>query len=125
MYQDLEGKTAVVTGSGKKTGIGYAIAQKLAESGANVVIADLVKADDGNPLVLDKIKLTLILVVQVPEGLAFGLRKLHNISNGRFLLSLQHIACQFEVIVVGLCVSGNREKNKGKKSKKCSHDKYG
>ena len=52
MYQDLKGKTALVTGAGKKTGIGYAIAQKLAESGANVVITDLVKTDDGNqPLV--------------------------------------------------------------------------
>jgi NAD(P)-dependent dehydrogenase (short-subunit alcohol dehydrogenase family) len=51
MYQDLKGKTAMVTGAGKKTGIGYAIAQKLAESGANVVITDLVKIDDGNPLV--------------------------------------------------------------------------
>ena len=30
MYQDLKGKTAIVTGAGKKTGIGYAIAEKLA-----------------------------------------------------------------------------------------------
>jgi NAD(P)-dependent dehydrogenase (short-subunit alcohol dehydrogenase family) len=41
MYQDLKGKTAVVTGAGKKTGIGYAIAEKLASCGCNVVIADL------------------------------------------------------------------------------------
>ena len=52
MYPDLKGKTALVTGAGKKSGIGYAIAQKLADSGANVVIADLVKKDDENqPLV--------------------------------------------------------------------------
>ncbi|MBW2599297.1 MAG: SDR family oxidoreductase [Deltaproteobacteria bacterium] len=51
MYKDLEKKTAVVTGSGKKTGIGYAIAEKLASCGANVVIADL-----GKTLVGDKIK---------------------------------------------------------------------
>lgn len=52
MYLDLKGKTALVTGAGKKSGIGYAIARKLADSGANVVIADLVKKDDGNrPLV--------------------------------------------------------------------------
>jgi NAD(P)-dependent dehydrogenase (short-subunit alcohol dehydrogenase family) len=52
MYPDLIGKTALVTGAGKKSGIGYAIAQKMAESGANVVIADLVKKDDQNqPLV--------------------------------------------------------------------------
>jgi len=43
MYEDLKGKTAIVTGSGKKTGIGYAIAEKLASSGCNVIIADLGK----------------------------------------------------------------------------------
>ena len=37
----LSGKTAVVTGSGKRSGIGYAVARKLAAEGANVVIADL------------------------------------------------------------------------------------
>jgi NAD(P)-dependent dehydrogenase (short-subunit alcohol dehydrogenase family) len=41
VYKDLSGKTALVTGSGKKTGIGYAIAEKLASCGANIVIADL------------------------------------------------------------------------------------
>jgi NAD(P)-dependent dehydrogenase (short-subunit alcohol dehydrogenase family) len=52
MYLDLKGKTALVTGAGKKSGIGYAIAQKLADSGANVIIADMVKKDDGSqPLV--------------------------------------------------------------------------
>ena len=50
MYQDLKGKTALVTGSGKKSGIGFAVAQKLAESGANIIIADLPKMDDrGRP----------------------------------------------------------------------------
>ena len=48
MYQDLKGKTALVTGAGKKKGIGYAIARKMAESGANVVIADVVKTKDGD-----------------------------------------------------------------------------
>jgi NAD(P)-dependent dehydrogenase (short-subunit alcohol dehydrogenase family) len=42
MTDDLKNKTAVVTGSGKKSGIGYAIARKLAACGANVIIADLV-----------------------------------------------------------------------------------
>ena len=42
MTYDLKNKTAVVTGSGKKPGIGYAIARKLAACGANVIIADLI-----------------------------------------------------------------------------------
>ena len=41
MQKMLSGKTAVVTGSGKRSGIGYAVAGKLAAEGANVVIADL------------------------------------------------------------------------------------
>jgi NAD(P)-dependent dehydrogenase (short-subunit alcohol dehydrogenase family) len=41
MGKMLTGKTAVVTGSGKRSGIGYAVARKLAVEGANVVIADL------------------------------------------------------------------------------------
>ncbi|MBU2053798.1 MAG: SDR family oxidoreductase [Proteobacteria bacterium] len=41
MHEDLNGKTAVVTGAGKKTGIGYAVAERLASCGCNVVIADL------------------------------------------------------------------------------------
>ena len=54
MYIDLKGKTALVTGAGKKSGIGYAIARKLAASGANVIIADLAKKDGGNqPLVCE------------------------------------------------------------------------
>jgi len=44
MYKDLEGKTALVTGSGKRTGIGFAIAQKMASCGASVIIADLGEA---------------------------------------------------------------------------------
>ena len=48
VYKDLEKKTSVVTGSGKRTGIGYAIAEKLASCGANVVIADLGKNSTGD-----------------------------------------------------------------------------
>jgi NAD(P)-dependent dehydrogenase (short-subunit alcohol dehydrogenase family) len=43
MYEDLKGKTALVTGAGKKTGIGYGIAEKLAACGCNIIIADLGK----------------------------------------------------------------------------------
>ena len=41
MGKALDGKTALVTGAGKRSGIGYATAVKLAAEGANVVIADL------------------------------------------------------------------------------------
>ena len=55
MYQDLKGKTGLVTGAGKKSGIGYAIAESLAKNGANVVIADIAKVkDEKNPLITGK-----------------------------------------------------------------------
>jgi len=41
MLEDLKGKTALVTGAGKRTGIGYAIAKKLARLGSHVIVADL------------------------------------------------------------------------------------
>ena len=41
MYPDLQGKTAIITGGGKRTGIGFGIVNKLASAGANIVIADL------------------------------------------------------------------------------------
>ena len=46
MYSDLKGKTAVVTGSAKKRGIGYAIARKLASCGTDIVMADMAQRDD-------------------------------------------------------------------------------
>ena len=42
-YSDLNGRTAIITGAGKKTGIGYAIAEKLASCGVNIIIADIGK----------------------------------------------------------------------------------
>ena len=41
MHEDLKGKTALVSGSGKRSGIGYAIARELASAGMNIIIADL------------------------------------------------------------------------------------
>ncbi len=37
---DLKNKTALITGAGKKTGIGYAMAKKMAARGADIIIAD-------------------------------------------------------------------------------------
>ncbi len=52
MYQDLNGKCALITGAGKRAGIGFAIARKLAACGANVILADFVnRADEDNPLI--------------------------------------------------------------------------
>lgn len=48
MYDDLRGKVAVITGAGKRTGIGYAIAQKFASCGVHVIIADLGILSSGN-----------------------------------------------------------------------------
>ncbi len=44
----LQDKVALVTGSGKKTGIGYAMAKKLASMGAHIIIADFGNAENFN-----------------------------------------------------------------------------
>ena len=41
MYQSLENKVAIITGSGRKGGIGEAIAMKLAREGCNIVLSDI------------------------------------------------------------------------------------
>ena len=46
MDLNLKGKTALVTGSGKKSGIGYAISKNFAVAGCNVIIADLGSKQD-------------------------------------------------------------------------------
>lgn len=46
MYDDLNGRTALITGSGKRSGIGFAIARKLAGCHCNVIIADLGEETD-------------------------------------------------------------------------------
>jgi len=40
------GKTAVITGSGRRGGLGFAIAKRLAEDGANIVISDIGQSRD-------------------------------------------------------------------------------
>ena len=47
MFDDLNGKTAIVTGAGKRTGIGFGIAKELASCGVNVVVADMGKLGKG------------------------------------------------------------------------------
>lgn len=42
----FNGKTAVITGSGRRGGLGEAIAKKLASEGANIVISDIGKSRD-------------------------------------------------------------------------------
>lgn len=48
MLQDIHGKTALVTGAGKRSGIGFAIAQKLASLGAQVILSDLENSQQGS-----------------------------------------------------------------------------
>ena len=48
MSGPLAGKTAVVTGSGRRTGLGEAIVRRLAEDGAAVVISDIGRAVDAS-----------------------------------------------------------------------------
>jgi len=43
MYPELEGKVAVVTGSGRPAGLGEAIARRLAAEGARIVVHDIGK----------------------------------------------------------------------------------
>lgn len=43
MSQQLTGQVALITGSGRRSGIGYAIAKVLAQQGASVVITDIAR----------------------------------------------------------------------------------
>ena len=105
MYLDLKGKTALVTGAGKKTGIGYAIAQKLADSGANVIIADLVKKDDGNPALVsgnreEMITLTEALSRRYDVKAAFVAVDVS--SNSSIKQMADEVSTQFETVQI-LC----------------------
>ncbi len=44
----FSGKTAVITGSGRRGGLGFAIAKKLADDGANIVISDIGQSRDAH-----------------------------------------------------------------------------
>ena len=48
MFADLKNKTALITGCGRRTGIGYAIAEKLALCGTNVILTELGVTAGGN-----------------------------------------------------------------------------
>ena len=41
MYPDIKGKVAIVTGSGRRGGLGEAMAKRLAAEGAKLVIHDI------------------------------------------------------------------------------------
>jgi NAD(P)-dependent dehydrogenase (short-subunit alcohol dehydrogenase family) len=60
MTADLKGKIALVTGSGKKAGIGYGVVRKLAECGVDVIIADLVGKEtrQNEPLTDNMVEMT-------------------------------------------------------------------
>ena len=75
MYEDLKGKTALVTGAGKKSGIGYAIARKLAESGCNVIVADLGEKGGDEQQVRTGTTAELEAIVQ-ELGAEFGIKTL-------------------------------------------------
>ena len=47
----FKNKTALITGAGKFTGIGYGIARKMAAGGANVVVTDLAEAPGETPII--------------------------------------------------------------------------
>ena len=50
MYTEFKGKTAMITGAGKDTGIGFGMAKKMASCGANVVMTDLGAPPENAPI---------------------------------------------------------------------------
>ena len=47
MYPDLQGKVAIITGAGRRNGLGEAIARKLAEDGVRLLLHDLGRTHGG------------------------------------------------------------------------------
>jgi NAD(P)-dependent dehydrogenase (short-subunit alcohol dehydrogenase family) len=48
VYPDLAGKTAIITGSGRRAGLGEAMAHRLAAEGVRVIVSDIGVADGPN-----------------------------------------------------------------------------
>ena len=44
MYLELKGRTAIITGAGRRAGLGAAMALRLAQEGVNIVLADIGEA---------------------------------------------------------------------------------
>ena len=49
MYQELEGKVAVITGAGRRNGLGEAMARRLAREGCRVILTDVGQAGEHMP----------------------------------------------------------------------------
>jgi len=74
MFEDLKDKNALIVGAGKKDGIGYAIAKKLASCGTNIIIADL------GMLALEKTEVATG-TTQEMEAIAKGLAKDYSVKS--------------------------------------------
>lgn len=77
MVSGLKDKTVVITGSGEKEGIGYAIARKLAEKGSNAVITDIGADKNGTRVVTSQMK-----------ALAVGLAEEFKVKTAAILLDV-------------------------------------
>lgn len=67
---DLKGKTAVITGSGRRKGLGEAIARRLAQDGAAIVISDIGRSSDA------AVPASMVGMRAEMEGIASDLRAL-------------------------------------------------